>query len=286
MLSFGSLAVLGLVVSLGGPPSDDPVLSLGDHLKTAGLVEEAITEYKRYIFFNVDKQGSRVAYAYGEIAFIYRSQGRYEEAVAMLLSAISAETLERPRDEWRIALGITAIAGRQYSLADFTLLKVEMFSPFIDARRKAAFFRGVCNLYMGKPAEARIAFRTYSSEGDPEAQVLGARIDRLFANGAGLKQKSPRVAKALSTVVPGLGELYVGDWRGGANAFAINVGAAFLVIHGVARRQFRDAIGDFIFVFGRFYGANRHRAEAAAHRFNVNAGRKLISEVLKVVDGK
>jgi tetratricopeptide (TPR) repeat protein len=278
---------VGLILwlSVASPPTDR-VLNLGDRLLSAGLVEEAVTEYKRYIFFNSDRPDSETGYAYGQIAVGYRSQGRYDEAVAMLLEAIQAETRDELRDERRVDLGVTQIASGRYDLADFTLLKIEMFSPFAAAKNRASFFRGICNLYTGHWDEARIAFRSYAGGTDPDAQEFGSRIERILVAGHGQKLKSTRLAKALSTVIPGLGEMYASDWKGGVKTLVVNAATGSLVVRDVVRHRALDAVFDTNLIFMRFYGGSRDRAVAAANRHNENLGLALVSEVFNIVERK
>lgn len=286
MLTFASVTVAALALALSGTPRMDPLLLLGDRLLAEGLVDEAITEYKRYIFFKRDLPEARTAYAHARIAVAYRSEGRHDKAIDALLEAIAAESDERQRDTWRIDLGVTEMARQRYDLAEFTLLKVEMFSTFAPAKRRAAFLRAICSLSLGKWQEARVAFRTYAQEGDPAAQALGEGIERLLDRAEREKEKSPRLAKTLSSIVPGLGEVYVGEWRGGLNAFAINAWAGFVLTQDIVRRQFLDAVVGSIGRLARFYRANRERAAVAARRFNDKRGRAAVAEILTLMEAK
>lgn len=266
------------------PAPTDQVLELGNRLLAAGMAEEAITEYKRYVFFNAPTGGDAVAHAYAQIAVAHRSLGRHEHAIDALLLAIQAERSPDSRDQRRIDLGIAELARGRYDLAEFALLKVEMFSASVDAQRRAVFFRGICNLYSGKWEEARLAFKKYGGSGDPASRELAARIEELLRPESGLRLKSPGRAKALSSVIPGLGEFYVGQWRGGLNALLINGAAGYVVFQSVAGRRYLEALIDSSMVLGRFYGGNRQRAATAAIRFNEQQGRRLVAQVLALLE--
>jgi len=273
--------ILWLSVSPGRP---DRLLSFADRLLSEGQVNEAITEYKRYVFFNSDEPGNAAGYAYYQMGLAYRHQGRWDEAVAALLKSIQAESLEETRDERRIALGVTEIACGRYDQADFTLLKVEMFSPFGEAKKRAAFFRGICNLYTAKWSEAREAFRNYSSGDNLEMRDLGKKVDSLLVQASKKGLKSPRLAKTLSTFLPGLGQIYASDWAGGLNAFVLNAATAYLLVHDLVRLEIQDAVFNSVFLFERFYSGNRQRAEEAAKKYNQNLSRQMAAEILKILE--
>lgn len=285
MLISSSAAVVGLVLCLGAAVQPlDPLLLLGDRLLADGLADEAITEYRRYLFFSRDVPAARTAQAHARIAFAYRGEGQHDKAVESLLEAIAAAADEGERDQWRVDLGVTEMARGRYDLAEFTLLKVEMFSGSGTARARAAFFRGIAGLYVGNVTEARLAFRTYADASNGAGRELGQRISRLLDDAGRRKGKSLRLAKALSSVVPGLGEVYAGDVKGGAGALAANAWAAFVLAQDVIHRQFFDALVGSTAPVVRFYRANRERAVAAARRSNEARGRALVDEILKLVE--
>ncbi len=287
MSPFANLVGIGLMAWLAVAPARvDSVLALGDRLQKAGLFDEAITEYKRYIFFNSDRQDNEVAYAFGRMAIAYRTQGRLDDATEMFLNAIQAEGDEVRRDDWRVALGVTEMSAGRYDLADFRLLKLEMFSSVAEIRSRAAFLRGVCNLYMGRTDEATKAFQSFTDEGNPEARRLGAEIVKVLSDRRSVQQKSPKVAVRLSTVVPGLGQFYAEDWKNGINALGINFGTIYLVVHDLANRRFGDVFFDSTLLFWRFFSGNREGAAASAERFNSEQGRRMVEMVVRLFGEK
>lgn len=290
MSPFDNLAAVVLLLSLGLTQAEkDPVLHLADRLLASGLAEEAVTEYKRYIFFNSARSANLnsavdLTYAYGQIATAYRIDGRMDEAVEMLLRAIPAEPKQDERDHWRIQLGVLEMARGQYDLADFTLLKVEMFSQASSARRRAAFFRGVCNVYMGRVDEAKEAFRAFAANGDPQDRQLHRDLEAFLDRSGLMKPKSARTAKWLSTFVPGAGQMYAGYWKDGVHALVLNAATANVVAGSLAARRYMSAIVDSSFLFFRFYGGNRARAASTADTANKARRRDAVAEILRMVE--
>jgi len=285
MFFFNNFLSAGLLILLSVIPGrPDGVLHLADELFAAGQFDEAVTEYKRYIFFNAENPEAAPGYAYYRIGLAYRSQGRWDDAIATLQKSIQAESREDAREERRLALGVTQIACGRYDQADFLLLKIEMYSPFEEAKRKAAFFRGICALYTSKWDEAREAFQNYFGGRDLETDALGKRIEGLLVQAQRKGYKSPRLAKALSTFVPGLGQIYATDWVGGLNALALNAATGYLLVHDLVQKQIQDAVFNSIFLFQRFYSGNRQNAEDAAMRYNKALSQRMAAEVLKILE--
>jgi tetratricopeptide (TPR) repeat protein len=262
----------------------DQVLSFADQLFSAGQSEEAITEYKRFVFFHSEDRENDAGYAFYKMGLAYRDQSRWDEAIAMFQKSIQIESLDRVRDERRIALGVTLIACGRFGEADFLLLKVEMYSPFIETKKRSSFFRGICNLYTSNWAEARIAFQSYFLGQRPELKDLETRVDDFLSQAPKIKYKSPGLANVLSTVVPGSGQIYAADWAGGINAFIINAATGYLVVHDLAQKQILDAIFNALFLFERFYSGNRQNSKEAVARYNQNLNRQFASKILKFLE--
>jgi hypothetical protein len=79
---------------------------------------------------------------------------------------------------------------------------------------------------------------------------------------------SESTAQWLSTFVPGLGQLYVGDFKNALNALALNSllfywGTDLLVSH-----KYFDSVIEFSGVFLRYYLGNRYRAAELAREKN------------------
>ena len=99
----------------------------------------------------------------------------------------------------------------------------------------------------------------------------------MFSSTKNLKYKSTGKAKLLSTVLPGTGQIYAGDWRDGLNSFVINSLAGSLFILDIIKNNYSDAILTCFFVFRPFYSGNRYNAENEVKSYN----RKLNKEFAK-----
>jgi len=278
-LSAGLLSLLSLI-----PRPLAGLVEFGDQLLLTGQYDQAITEYKRYIFFHSGEPGDEIGTAYYKMGLAYRQQGLWDNALDALQKAVQTASGDEARDEWRIAQGVTLIAAGRFDQADFLLLKVEMYSPSEEAKKNATFFRGVSGLYTSKYDQSREAFHAYFRLGGADRTELGAKVDGLLARTQKKGYKSPRLAKTLSSILPGLGQMYAADWLGGFNALAINGLTGALLVYDLLEWRWQNALFNSIFFFERFYRGNRMNAEEAAKKYNQNLSRVTAAEILRLLE--
>ncbi len=266
--------------------AEDLSLSYAERFFNSGNYYNAITEYKRFIFFNSNFRNENVSYAYYKIGLAYRNQKKWDECIEAFQKSIQTEVKESIRDEKKIALAVALISSGNHSASEFLLLEVEMFTHFPELRRKAAFFRGVSALYSFKWKEARESFHVYFNNSKSKSQEISTQVNSLLAKAQDFKYKSPKLAKTLSTILPGSGQIYSGDWRNGINALLINTATGYLLVKSLLSLQYQGALFYSLFLFGRFYRGNRYRAEEAAKKYNQSRNQKFAAQILEILKEK
>lgn len=258
----------------------DAALDLADSLLKMGNTDEAITEYKRFICFN--PADPRVSEAYYRMGLAYRRQRKWEEALSALRHSLATAVGDSLRGERRISIGIILLVSQRYSAAEFDLLRVSSFSKSPYLQQRALFFLGICYLYTFQWAQAQKAFHQYF----PPSKKTG-QLDSLFTEASHLKYKSPSLAKWLSTFLPGMGQIYAGDWLNGLNALAINGLTSYLLLDALVERRYQDALLSHLSLFERYYRGNRQRAEKMARDHNEHLNRLWAEQIIEDLrDGK
>ena len=280
MSHFTIVAVTLLFFATVTVSASDPALDLGDHLLALGAYDAAITEYKRFLFFNVDHP--QAVAAQFKIGLAYRAQEWWVEAVEAMIAAVQLTTETELQAERRVELAVTLIASGAYDLALVELIKVDMQSRSAQLRQRARFLRGVAYLYQFKWEQARSVFQAYFDE-NPSAAMAAAEIDALFSEGINLPQKSKKTARILSTFLPGLGQTYAGDWKNGLNALLLNGALGYVTLDAAIERDYDDALLSFFFLFYRYYSGNRYRAAEAAQTFNDREKRQHVEKILQAL---
>ena len=280
MSHFTIVAVTLLFFAVVTVSASDPALGLGDHLFALGDYDAAITEYKRFLFFDASHpQADEVQF---KIGLAYRAQEWWAEAVEAMIAAVQLTTETGFQAEKRVELAVTLIASGTYDLALVELIKVDMQSQSAQLRQRARFLRGIAYLYQFKWEQARSVFQVYF-DGIPNTARVAAEIDTLFSEAINRPKKSEKTARLLSTFLPGLGQTYAEDWKNGVNALLLNGVLGYVTLDAAIKRDYDDAVLSFFFLFHRYYSGNRYRAAEAAQTFNDRENRRHVEKILQAL---
>ena len=245
-------------------------LSLGKHLFAQGNYDAAITEYKRFLFFH--PEDARMAEIYHNIGFAYREQDLWTEAITALRMATQYARDDESKSEYQLTLAVTLIATQDYDLAQLELIKVTLRSPSALLYRRALFLRAVAYTYQFRWDEAREALKNWGTD---------EKLNKLFDAAIDTPQKSVRVARILSTILPGAGQVYTGNWRSGINALLLNGALGFLTVDAVLDGRYTDALLRGALAFRRYYRGNTFRAGQAAAQFNQQRTQQAAEAILQ-----
>ena len=245
-------------------------LSLGSHFYQLGNYDAAITEYKRFLLFHPDDP--RAAKTYRNIGLAYREQGHWEDAVAAMRTAVQHASDKEEKSKYQLELAVVFIATQDYDLARLELIKARMRNPSAHVHRRTLFLEAVAFIYQFRWQEAREALTDYTKD---------AELDTLFVNAVDAPQKSPRLAKVLSAIIPGAGQVYAGDWRNGLNALALNGVLGYLTVDSALGQHYVDAALWGGLIFSRYYRGNIFRADEAVKNYNTQQSRRASEALLQ-----
>jgi len=165
--------------------------------------------------------------------------------------------------------------------AEFELIRAIADSSGEDAELRASFLLGVMRL---EEMEFEKAWRIFDGAlpklGWDEGEI--SELRRLFEEGRkASSHRSERVAQLLSTLLPGSGQIYAGDWKGGLNAALLNG-----VLWWWALREWREgsrleSIGILTMLIPRYYIGNILNARRAAREANVRLGRNIALRIFE-----
>ena len=258
----------------------DPVLATADDFFAAGYYDEAVTEYKRFLFFNPRSESlSPVYYRLGRACF---EAGAVQAAVEAVHRAALHAPDDSSRAEYETKAAVFAISAGNYSLAEVILLRLCMEETSQRIRTRAAFFRAVACLYAYKWRTAREALAEYFTF-QPDDD-LETRIDSLLDRAERMKLKSPAAAMWISTFLPGVGQMYCGDWGKGVNALVLNAGFAAWVGYKLWHQYWGDAYVIYSFLWQRYYFGNRYHARRTAEERNDRLRRAAVKSVLDALE--
>ena len=253
----------------------DQALDLAKRFFDRENYEEAITEYKRFIFFHPEDQEG-VSDALHKIGLIFALSSSWSKAREVLRRSIELTEDSRIKDKRRIDLGVVLIASKDYSLGELELLKVSYFSQDESIRKKALYFQGIGSLYMFKWKEAKEIFMSYYPE--DETEELKGQLEKAQH----LAYKSPKKAKILSLFLPGSGQIYAGNLKDGVCALLLNGLIGTFMVRAIGEEDWWNATSLF-FLFQRYYRGNLYHAQEQAELYNQELNRQQALKILKTI---
>lgn len=249
--------------------AEESPLTLADHFIKMGNHDAAITEYKRFLFFHPDD--TRTAEVYHKIGHAYREQSLWQDAIIAMRNAVLHASEKDTKSEYQLNLAVTLIASKNYDLARLELIKVSIRNPSGPLYKRAVFLQAVAFIYQFRWEDAQEALQDYTSD-----ETLGT----LFNSAINLPRKSTRIAKVLSSILPGTGQIYAGNWKGGLNALILNSALGYVAVDGILDQNYVDAFMWTYYVLFRYYRGNVFRAGQSVDEFNDNTSRRAADNIL------
>ncbi len=264
-----SLIIYSFLLCTYNSQAEVSPLALADHYAKLNNYDAAITEFKRFLFFHPDDD--KVPAIYHRIGILHRNQGLLTEAIDSIRQAVIRTSDKDQKSEYQIDLGVTLIANKNYDLARLELIKVLFRNPSEALYKRALLFQGVTYIYQFRWEEAQEAFKNYTQD---------EQLDEFFLKTDNLPYKSKLVAKILSGILPGSGQIYAGNWKSGLNALALNSALGYVTVDSILDQNYVDAILWTYFIFQRYYKGNLYRAGRAVDEYNGEVNRSYADSIL------
>ena len=200
-------------------------------LRQGGVPEQAELEFKRYIFMQDYSSGIHQTQAFENLAELYALDNRWELAAdninKAILSSINSGETENQTDELRLKhiFYLEQIANQNKTklsenISVFSYMNLPDFSDKVRQTAVKASLENLVHLELWQTAsnEFDLAVQNEPKLFDEyEAEVIRANLDAIIA----FKPKKQLLAGYLS-FIPGLGQLYAGDYKDSLNAFLLN----------------------------------------------------------------
>lgn len=230
-------------------------LQLADSLFESQNYFDAITEYKRLLFF--DSSDLFRFYSYYQIGLCYKNGAKYSDAIRYFVFAEINATNDEELFNSKIQQVRTNILRRTTSRAEKILSEMVNDKRFVQHKNEIKYWRGWSFIFSDKWEDA---YRIFSEIGETHlAQVCLNTCDKLY---------SVEFAKYSSMIIPGLGQFYAGEYLSGLLSLAWNVFAGYLTINAFNQERIFDGIVTANLLWFRFYRGNFQNAEKFAEEKN------------------
>lgn len=246
-----------------GGANAEMLLGFADHLFEQGELYRAITEYQRFVFMYPEHE--KYSHAWFQMSRVYHLGGMTGEARD---AARELEYRLPESGEARFVPLLMAATYRKESRPGLAAMQLEVFAAqHPDARegQLASLLAGLEFLRADEPAAAREIYQEFPMDSDLRgtAEDLYDAIDRYEA----LPLKRPWLAGTLSAVLPGAGQLYVGNRSDALVSFLLNGVLFYATYEAFDREQY--AAGLLLGSIGiGWYSGNIYNAVNGAHKAN------------------
>lgn len=234
---------------------------------------DAITEYKRLLFYDSTKTYSYLANY--QIGKCYKAGAKFDDAIKYFSLADMNASSDEESYASQIEIVRSNILRRTTSRALQILDQLEQ--KFSDKEKidSLNYWRGWCYIFNDdwKKASGYFAKINYYNE----LKILCDRVEK--------EKLSVTFATVISYILPGAGQLYTGNILSGLLSFGWNVFSAYLTISAFNADRVFDGIAILTLLWQRFYRGNVQNAERFAIDKNIEVANKTLIYLQKEYRG-
>ncbi len=261
IISYCFLIVCLLFVNINGQYLSNQ-LSYADSLFESENYFDAITEYKRLVFFDKSEQFNY--HANFKIGLSYKYGGKYDEAIRYFsLSELTAKTDSQKINSLLQIIRVN-ILRRTTNNAFALLAQLEKdYSDKLDSDT-ILYWRGWAYIMADDWENASLMFDKIDSK-HPLKKIADEVEDNKY---------SVTFATLISYILPGSGQIYTGNYLSGFLSLGWNVLWGYLTVHAFVTDRVLEGILMGGLLWARFYRGNFKNAEKFAIGKNIEISNK------------
>jgi TolA-binding protein len=251
-----------------------PLFRFAQSLYAAGEYYRAIGEFQRFFFFQPDHPLAFEAQL--TIGLAYFCGERWLQAFEVFRQITRATPYASIRAEAALWMAETRARGGDHLEAMRLYQALILQHPGSVIAQRAAYLIGWGYLRQRQWTEAREAFAQVDATSPYHAS--GERLAAALDPPPELPQRSPNVARLLSTVLPGTGQIYTGHALDGLIGLGLH-GALIAGTTGAVMAGLEGAAGIGAFFTWGFYRTQMSNAAILARDYNVQAEERFIGQL-------
>lgn len=250
---FLTLIIINLVTIQGYSQNIEDTILLANKFYETSEYSNAIEVYKRILFF--DEEGTYGPKVYRKIADCFYETEAYTEAANYYELAYFVEENEGVKNDIILQKASCYLLSKDYLSTQEELFALGM-SLNEEQRFTSKFYEAMLYFALEDFEQSEALFKEIS------ADTLA--VHTIFLQNDKVSRFSPKKAKTLSIIFPGLGQFYAGDIKNGINSMLLTSGLFYLGIRSAINTTFLDAAISVMPWFQRYYTGGFNKAEAIA----------------------
>jgi tetratricopeptide (TPR) repeat protein len=231
--------------------------------------------YRRVIYF--DKTDIYRKDCYKNIADCLYETQQYEEAADYYELAFFQQKTDSAKAEVIFRKMSCYLIQNSFEYAEIELLNLPLNLNLEQSNRKV-FYSAVLNFSVEKYDLAKTQFLSLIDSTDRGSKN---KLEELFIKNEKINKLSPRTARIMSMIIPGLGQFYAGDIKNGTNSIILTVGiASWGIITAVKSTSPFDVLVTAAPWFQRYYMGGYKKAEQIAINEKKRRRSKVYNQIL------
>lgn len=238
--------------------------------------KNAISAYRRVLFFDsTQKFTSKSNY---HVASCYKKTGEINKAHYFYDLAYNSTHDDSLKNDIILNKSFLYIIQQRpdYAMMELASLDNDLHPHF---QRQATFYHGIIAFRNNRFKEAE---KYFSSITDNQNKAKQNKLDSLFIQIEDVNKKNPTLAKYLSLIIPGLGQLYAGYYEEAANSFLLSAGFWSLYFYTATKYSLFDAILSIYPWFHRYYLGGFNRAEDLLKQKKQEQRNRILNDILEL----
>ncbi|MBK9510821.1 MAG: hypothetical protein IPP61_02035 [Cytophagaceae bacterium] len=235
--------------------------------------QSAVEAYKRVLFFDSTSQYTKAIYP--KIANSLFETGKYTEASEYYDLAYFSEENDSLKTLFLLKKASSNLILKQYDYTQIELMNLSDSLPEIYNEQRD-FLESMLYFSKGEFKESEAEFKKLI----PDTSL----VTSIFKKNQKINKISPKKAKIMSMVIPGLGQLYAGDIKNGLNSLILTGGLFAIGIHSAISNGFFDAAISVLPWFQRYYQGGFNKAEIITKAKIERKRHKIFNQLLDEVN--
>lgn len=250
---------------------------LANQQYNSGNYRHASKSFQRVIFF--DSSGKYIDSSYLRLGQCYLETGKLEKANKNLNLAYHASREDPLKYEVIFRKTVLYLMRRNFNLGLMELYNLPDSLSGESAQRKQ-FYLGIAHFGLENYQSSKKHFLNSLHD---TAAYARKKINVLFAKNKKLRMLNPLTAQILSTVLPGLGQVYAGYFKEGINSFLLTSAFLGLGIHTGLNLSVLDALISVTPWYTRYYLGGFQKSGELVKKRNREKRGKIYKNILEVL---
>ena len=276
---FISLSIIWILFSCFGISYSQNIsatFKLAENSCNAGNFKEAIYYYQRILCFGTDAEKTK---SYINSANCYFELSDYDKAYELYELAYYTVQNDSLKKEMLFRKAITLLNEKRYKLALLEILEFDCPNNEYFTRKKEIYL-GITYFLLDEFEKSEKHIMNYVNLSQIENSE---EYKQLFIENSKIKRGKIKTAVILSCIIPGLGQMYTGDFRNAVNSALLNASLLGIAILTGYNYGIIDAVVTIFPWLLRYYSGGMIKVEKTAKWKIAGEKQKIYNELLHLL---